>query len=280
MNYDSNTDLRTIDGIKDYYTSPVEFQPTIVSLAAKYHNRFGDDLSKVDQFIKDTTFFNILRKHAPSRFKVAKTKMYQELDTLTEGYMCETFINALFDDEKKQRYVDQVWDILQNSYKSIGGIKGSGFDNKLDMIKKIPFWKLYVKNNTVYACILYKDKSGRKSVVNGTNGTEMGKKALMTMFRDDLTRAYGEKSKGALGTLLKIIPEELISEFVIDTNTIIRTIDKNIIPLTNIPKDQWPEDAVRIINKYPYIEPYGYMRKIGNSMVFKVMIGKAHLKIV
>lgn len=85
MNYDSNTDLSSLQGLKDYFTSPNEFQPTIVTIAAKYHNRYGDDQTKVNQFIKDETFFNILRKHAPSRYNVAKTKLYHELSKLKES---------------------------------------------------------------------------------------------------------------------------------------------------------------------------------------------------
>ena len=47
----------------------------------------------------------------------------------------QTSVESLF--QEKEKYVDEVWDMLQTAYSSIGGIKGSGFESKEDMIKKI-----------------------------------------------------------------------------------------------------------------------------------------------
>lgn len=56
-------------------------------------------------------------------------------------FLTESYIN-LFKEQEKEKYVDEVWDLIQTSYKPIGGIHGSGFKSKDDMIKNIPFWKL------------------------------------------------------------------------------------------------------------------------------------------
>lgn len=82
-----------------------------------------------------------------------------------QGELNERFINALpNDDDIKQKFADQVWDVLQYSYRELGGLKGSGFNSKEDMIKNIPFWKMVTKNGVVHAVVMYKDRGGRKSV--------------------------------------------------------------------------------------------------------------------
>lgn len=44
-----------------------------------------------------------------------------------KSFLSESFVNAVNDKnyDKKEKYVQQVWDILQQSYKSIGGIFNS-----------------------------------------------------------------------------------------------------------------------------------------------------------
>jgi hypothetical protein len=51
--------------------------------------------------------------------------------------LLETYVN-LFEPDKKWKYAQQVWDILQNSYKNAGGLKGSGFESIESMVKNIP----------------------------------------------------------------------------------------------------------------------------------------------
>ena len=48
----------------------------------------------------------------------------------------ETYVN-LYSDKDKETYIDEIWDLLIRSYEDIGGIKGSGFNSKKDMIKFI-----------------------------------------------------------------------------------------------------------------------------------------------
>ena len=198
-------------------------------------------------------------------------------------YLTESFKNLIGyrDIKSKEKYVDEVWNILQESYKQIGGIKGSGFNSKEDMIDNIPFWKLFVYNNKVVAVVLYKDKEGRKIVASGTNGSEIGKKKIIEIFKSDLFRSYGEKSKGSLGLLMKIIPFDLLVDFLIKPDSVQKVLkDDNIIPILSVVREEWPEDAKLMLDKYPQLKPYGYLRKIGNHLVFKVMVGTVNKKIV
>lgn len=198
-------------------------------------------------------------------------------------YLTESFKNLIgnIDIKLKEKYADEVWNILQESYKQIGGIKGSGFNSKEDMINSIPFWKLFIYNNKVVSVILYKDKDGRKSVASGTDGSEIGKKKIIEIFKSDLFRSYAEKSKGSLGLLMKTIPFDLLVNFLIKPNSVQKVLkNDNIIPILSVEREEWPEDAKLMLDKYPQLKPYGYLREIGKHLVFKVMVGTVNKKIV
>jgi hypothetical protein len=84
----------------------------------------------------------------------------------------EHFVN-LFDEDSKKKYADQVWDILQKSYASVGGFHSAASTEEL--IAKTGLWKLTVRNGKVFAVSLYKDHLGRKSIASGTDGSDQGK---------------------------------------------------------------------------------------------------------
>ena len=111
----------------------------------------------------------------------------------------ESYVN-ISDESSKRKYAQSVWDILQLSYESLGGIKGSGFESIENMISKIPFWKVIKSNNRVVACILYKDKNGRKLVALGSDGTKEGKRAIAKAIIDEVKtkRSWYEISKDLL----------------------------------------------------------------------------------
>jgi hypothetical protein len=123
--------------------------------------------------------------------------MIKLTDLLTERY-----INA-FSDTDKRKYADEVWDILQKSYAKIGGYAGA--DDVEELIKKSNLWKLVRKNGKIVALSLYKDQSGRKGIAAGTDGTEIGKQALYSMWAEDLklSRAWSEVSGRAAEIKLK-----------------------------------------------------------------------------
>lgn len=145
------------------------------------------------------------------------------------------------------------------------------------MVENIPFWKMDVYQDKVTAAVLYKDKGGRKSVACGTDGSVRGKKKIMDMFKSDITmkRSYGEKSKAALSTTLKQFPEDVIIQYLVHPDDVQKTLkDDEIIPIASIKdKSIIPDDGKMSISKFPFIADYAYLRKIGDSLVFKVMIG-------
>lgn len=187
--------------------------------------------------------------------------------------LLERFIN-LFEPEKKKIYADEVWELVQNSYKKIGGIKGSGFNSKEDMIKNIPFWKLAKKNGKIVALSLYKDKNGRKRVASATDGTEEGKNQLEILGREDITRkrAYAEVSSSSLSFMKRrwkgdrpfeeyIIPPEKAEEILGDE-------------LKYPVSDDDPE-----VQRHPDLKKYFYQREIGGHYHTKLMVGTPGLKI-
>jgi len=146
-------------------------------------------------------------------------------------YMAESYINLSNNDDKKKMYANQVFGILQKSYAKIGGIHGSGFSSPEDMIQNIPYWKLFKRDDTIIACILYKDKNGRKLVALGSDGSEEGKKIAKRMLRDDIerNRAYGEVSDAVLKYLQKTYGDEL-KEFLIPSTEVGKILKKEVTP--------------------------------------------------
>jgi hypothetical protein len=129
-----------------------------------------------------------------------------------EEFLNERFLNV-FSDSEKQPFVDDVWEIIQKSYAKIGGIHGSGFKSKEDMIKSIPMWKVVRKNGVIVAVALYKDKEGRKRVAVGTNGTEEGKASIREIAENDFKRAYFEVSGPSFGSLRKSLGVDFLKKF-------------------------------------------------------------------
>lgn len=194
-------------------------------------------------------------------------------------FLLEGFVNLFSDDVlNRENYKDDVWNILQRSYKSIGGIKGNGFSSKDDMVKNIPFWKVAKSNGKVVAVAMYKDKSGRKLGASGTDGSPEGKTKIIDIVKNDLNRSYGEKSKASLGLFLKLFPKEVIEPFLRTPSEAKKILKKEIIPVKSY-TEKLPDDAIRTLKKYPFIEDYGYLRPFADSMMFKVMVGTPNLSI-
>lgn len=194
---------------------------------------------------------------------------------IREGLLYERYKNAVGDSPLKAQYADQVWELLQKSYAAIGGIKGNGFESKQRMIDKIPFWKMAIKGGKVEAVVLYKDKGGRKSVAVGSTGSDWAKQKIAEMMKADIERSYGEKSKAALGAMLKLFPQEALEPFIMRPRQVMKIVGRKerITPIHRVPKDKWPDDAKLTLTKYPWLLYYGYIREIGGKPTFKVMIG-------
>lgn len=117
-------------------------------------------------------------------------------------YILEHFITAFEDDKDiKERYINQVWNILQNSYKELGGL--FGFSDEKDLLKSNNIWKLVRRNeNIITAVAIYKTRmGGRKLVAGGSDGTAQGKHDFYTICYEDVKmvdrKAWAEVS-GAL----------------------------------------------------------------------------------
>jgi hypothetical protein len=193
---------------------------------------------------------------------------------ISEQSLDERYVNAIGDRDidLKNQYKKQVWDLLQSSYAKNGGLVGSGFQSMEMMVEKIPMWKMVINNGTVEAVVMYKDKGGRKSVAMGSTGSPYAKKAISNLFPAELQRSYGEKSKSALGALMKTVPWSVLEPYV-QTPAQVKKISKDsITPLKDF-KGTLPDDAKATLSKFPVLQPYGYFREIGGKLSFKVMIG-------
>lgn len=160
----------------------------------------------------------------------------------------ESIIN-LFNKEKEQ-YVDEVWSLLNESYASIGGIKGSGFQSKEDMMQKIKMWKLSKRDGKIVAGLLYKDKGMRKTVAVFTDGSAKGKKDLENMLRADFERSSIEVSHSLMKFIEKKMPS-LVKKYIITTDKVSDVLGKPI----------------------EIIDDRYYRRNINGTIITKMMLG-------
>ena len=119
------------------------------------------------------------------------------------NFLTESYVNLFDADKRKWDYLDQVWDMLQESYRRMNGFHS--VKTKEDLVTECKMWKLSKKNGKVIAGIIYKDRNGRKSVWIFSDGTSEGKRELFKFYTEDLTkkRAFKEVSKPILDWLEK-----------------------------------------------------------------------------
>lgn len=202
-----------------------------------------------------------------------------------QSYLKESFTNyidkGLNSDQRTPKLAKDILDVLQFSYKDIGGIKGSGFNSAEDMIANVPFWKIdrHPDTGKISSVVLYKDKGGRKSVAIGGDGSKRGKDKIMDVFRSELGRSYSEKSKSALGLLIKVLGDNNIKSFLIKPENAKTILNKEVTPISNMDDRELPRDAQMTLSKYPWIKDYGYLRDIGGTQTFKVLLGTTNINI-
>lgn len=175
--------------------------------------------------------------------------------TKTLELLTERYIN-LFTPEEKEPYVDIVWNLIQNAYSYAGGIKGSGFNSKEDMVNKLPMWKLAKKDGKVVAVRLYKDTQGRKAVASATDTSRKGTTSYREITKEDLKRSWSEISDKALHSLKRTMGDEF---------------EKYIIPISMV-KKKFPNEEIR---------PVGdnfYKRFIGGEWITKLAVGNPNSK--
>ena len=197
-------------------------------------------------------------------------------------FLSENYKNFIGPNSKpdREKWVDQAWDILQKSYAPIGGIKGSGFASKQDMIDNIPFWKIYTKNDKVVAAVFYKDKGGRKSVAIATDGSDIGKKIVGDIFKASLGVSYGEKSGPALATMMKTVQWDVLQNFMLTPDQVKKLTGENVISISKYDVDELDSKDKFTYDKFPQLKPYFYVRELGGEMHLKVSMGTPNLAII
>lgn len=169
----------------------------------------------------------------------------------------EKYVN-INDVENKKKYAYDVFVMLSNSYKPIGGLKGNGFESPEDMINKIPFWKLYFRNGVLECVIMYKDKNGRKMVALGTSGTIKSKLELKNILKNEFERSYFDVS----GHLLRFLVKNFGEDFLI----------KYAVPIKS---DNIHNNSGELCIAYPKLCKFSYKTTIGQGTdVEKIRLGK------
>lgn len=200
---------------------------------------------------------------------------------LTEQFLTENYKNLIGPESRieKEAWADQVWEMLQKSYAPIGGIKGSGFSSKEDMINNIPFWKLYVKNGKVIVVVLYKDKSGRKIVALGADGSDFSKEVLSNILKSSLKVSYSEMSGPFLGFLMKIIPFDELKKYILTIDQVKKLTGDILTPVTDFTYKSLDEKDKKTYDRFEQLRNYFYIREIGNKNHLKISIGTPNLQI-
>jgi len=193
-------------------------------------------------------------------------------------YISETYSNFIgFSDStiaNKIKWADRVWDMLQRAYEDIGGIKGSGFRDKKDMIENIPFWKIFHKGEELIAVVLYKDARGRKLVAIGTNRSPQSKKILSNLFKETLKVSYGEYSGKLLSSIVKNVTYEKLEPYLLDPLYVKKLLDKEIYPPD---PEKLTISDLETYNKYPKLHKYFYMRDFNGKSYLKICLGTPEL---
>jgi predicted ATP-dependent protease len=86
---------------------------------------------------------------------------------LPKSILVERYI-TLIKPEDRTQYVDLVWDMLQQTYKKLGGFKSAR--DKEDLIADSSIWKMVRKNGKIVAVSIYKDKLDDLMKTNVKNG--------------------------------------------------------------------------------------------------------------
>lgn len=188
-------------------------------------------------------------------------------------FVAEHFVNLIGDHPGKDEHADKVKSILDDSYRSIGGIHGSGFKDKEDMKKNIPMWKLHKRGGEVKAVAMYKDKGGRKLVAVGSDGSREGSSAVKRMVHDDLRtgRAYGEQSSSLLSAMKRHVGSEHLAKHVVPFHEVHKHLDGDEI--------RHPPHDDAEIKAHPELAHHFYQRKIGGEWHTKIMLGTPGKKI-
>lgn len=189
----------------------------------------------------------------------AKTTLFERIINLFPNNTAE-----------KEKYADEIFNLIQKAYQSIGGIAGNGFKNPQDMIDNIPFWKFTIRDGAITSVIMYKEKNGRKRVVGATDGTVRGKNDFIKLSNEEVAtnRSWGEVSGAVLAVMNK---RNDLSKIAIPVEKAQELMPDDILKRP-------PEDDPHII-KFPKLKDFFYQREIGGQWHTKLAIGTPNKKI-
>lgn len=197
------------------------------------------------------------------------------LDYYRSKMISERFINLIGDHPDKQKYKDEVHDMLTKAYIDQGGIHGSGFESPEAMTKHIPMWKLHVKNGKLKAAVMYKDSgtAGRKLVAVASDASEEGKRGASEMMKADYLkkRAHAEISGKTLSFMKRHVNVQGLAKSFDEAKAYHAAKGDTI----SKPADDDPE-----VLRHPELKHLMYTRKIGNEMHTKILLGTTGKKIV
>jgi hypothetical protein len=179
----------------------------------------------------------------------------------------ERYLNLIDNKELKNKYKQEVYDMLQSTYSKIGGLKGNGYGSP-DELVSIPFWKIVIRDGKVKAVSLYKDKDGRKLAVLANDGTKDGKYELIKMFIEDLKfqRAWMEVSDSLVYIIKKHLPNTYI-ELAVPYEEVEQKLGKVGDTISK------PPTTDIMMKEFPELKHYFYQRKIGNEVKTKIIFG-------
>lgn len=128
-------------------------------------------------------------------------------------------------DNQRLRYIDRVWELLEEGYKDVKG--GLFFSSKENLLKTTVQWKVIVCNNKIIAVTIYKAKKGLKLVaMTASKATEyknIAVKALAKLIKKDLKICWMELSEAAERFVIKFA-----GNYVIKNSLVSQIIDKDI----------------------------------------------------
>lgn len=199
-------------------------------------------------------------------------KYFKQIRFIAEGY--KNFIGSA-SIKDREKWADLVWDQLQATYKAIGGVKGSGFSSKQDMITTIPMWKIYTEGEELLVVIMYKDKAGRKLVAASTNGTTRAKNILETIIFQGLKTGWSEQSKAILNFVMVNIGLAKIKPYLINVDEVKRSIKDNSVQRVTpeLLSTLGPRDKHVYTKFKKELDEYFYVREIGGQLFLKVAMG-------
>ncbi len=151
-------------------------------------------------------------------------------------------------------YLEQVWQLLQDSYADVPG--GLHFASRQQLLETTVRWKLVLQDKQLLAVTVYKAKKGLKLVAMGINqGLQaLGKAALILIIKQDLPSCWMELSEKAERFVLKYCDGH---NYIIHSSLVAQLLDK---PIT-------PHDA----------DSYHYCRFVQQLMKVKIALGSPQL---